>query len=111
MIRSKRLDDAGVANLKPGRKRVTLADPELRSHYIRTTPRGRKSFWVVARDPTGKQHWKLIGSPPMKIADARQKAMATLQAIRGAAPAPTEAAKAKKKALRPSRVNGLSAAL
>ena len=91
MIRSKRLDDAGVANLKPGRKRVTLADPELRSHYIRTTPSGAKSFWVVARDPTGKQHWKLIGSPPMKIADARQKAMATLQAIRGAAPTAAEA--------------------
>jgi integrase len=82
MIRSKRLDDAGVANLKPGRKRVTLADPELRGHYIRTTPNGGKSFWVVARDPHGKQHWKLIGSPPMKIADARLKAMATLQAIR-----------------------------
>ena len=57
MIRSKRLDDAGVEKLKPGRKRVTLADPELRGHYIRVTPNGAKSFWVVARDPNGKQLW------------------------------------------------------
>ena len=35
------------------------------------TPNGSKSFWAVARDPSGKQHWKLIGSPPMKIDDAR----------------------------------------
>jgi integrase len=90
MIRSKRLDDAGVEKLKPGPKRVTLADPELRGHYIRVTPNGAKSFWVVARDPSGKQHWKLIGSPPMKIADARQKAIATLQAIRCSAPTPAD---------------------
>ena len=40
MIRSKRLDDDGVAKLKPGAKRVTLPDPELRGHYIRMTPNG-----------------------------------------------------------------------
>ena len=84
MLRSKRLDDAGVEKLKPGSKRLTLPDPELRGHYIRVTPNGSKSFWAVARDPSGKQHWKLIGSPPMKIDDAREKAGQVIRAIRSA---------------------------
>ena len=84
MLRSKRLDDAGVEKLKPGSKRLTLPDPELRGHYIRVTPNGSKSFWAVARDPSGKQHWKLIGSPPMKIDDAREKAGQVIRAIRAA---------------------------
>src|SRR6478672_3328993 len=82
MIRSKRLDDDGVAKLKPAKKRLTLPDPELRNHYVRVTPNGAKSFWVVARDPSGKQHWKLIGSPPMSINDARERAMSMIRAIR-----------------------------
>jgi integrase len=84
MIRSKRLDDDGVAKLKPASKRITIPDPELRGHYIRVTPNGSKSFWVVARDPSGKQHWKLVGSPPMKIDDARAKAGQVIRSIRAA---------------------------
>jgi integrase len=84
MIRSKRLDDSGVAALKPTSKRVTIPDPELRGHYIRITPNGTKSFWAVARDPSGKQHWKLIGSPPMKVDDARAKAGHIIRSIRAA---------------------------
>jgi integrase len=84
MIRSKRLDDDGVAKLKPASKRVTIPDPELRGHYIRVTPNGAKSFWAVARDPSGKQHWKLIGSPPMKIDAAREKAGQVIRSIRSA---------------------------
>jgi hypothetical protein len=82
MIRSKRLDDDGVAKIKPTAKRLTIPDPELRNHYVRVTPNGAKSFWVVARDPSGKQHWKLIGAPPMKIEDAREKAVSMIRAIR-----------------------------
>jgi hypothetical protein len=82
MIRSKRLDDDGVANLKPKAKRQTLPDPELRGHYIRVTPNGSKSFWVVARDPNGKQVWRMVGTPPMLIADAREKALGMLRGIR-----------------------------
>jgi hypothetical protein len=38
----------------------------------RITPDGTKSYWAVARDPSGKQHWQLIGSADtMKIDDAR----------------------------------------
>ena len=85
MLRSKRLDDAGVAKLKTPAKRVTLPDPECRGHYIRITPTGAKSFWVVARDPSRKQHWKQIGSPEeMKIEDARDKARKLIRSIRAA---------------------------
>ena len=50
MLRAKRLDDVGVANSKPQRKRVTIPAPECRGHYIRMTPNGTKSYWAVARD-------------------------------------------------------------
>jgi integrase len=82
MIRSKRLDDDGVAKLKSGPKRVSIPDPELRGHYIRVNPSGAKSFWAVARNPSGKQTWKRIGEPPMSIVDARKHAMKIIGAIR-----------------------------
>jgi integrase len=82
MLRARRLDDDGVASLKAKPKRQTIPDPELRGHYIRITPSGSKSFWVVARDNHGKQVWKMIGSPPMSIDDARAKAQKTIRAIR-----------------------------
>ncbi len=82
MLRAKRLNDEGVANLKASDKRQTIPDPELRGHYIRVMPSGAKAFLVVARDPKGKQIWKTIGFPPMSIDDAREKAMAMLRSIR-----------------------------
>ena len=66
MTRRQRLDDAGVAALKPKANRYTHADPELPGHYVRIQPNGSKSFVVVARDPRGKQHWRTIGSPPIR---------------------------------------------
>jgi len=85
MLRSKRLDDDGVAKLKTPAKRVTIPDPECRGHYLRITPNGHKSYWAVARDPSGKQHWQLIGpADSMKIDDARDKARKVIRAIRAA---------------------------
>jgi integrase len=84
MIRNKRLNDDGVAKLKPAAKRVSIPDPELRGHYIRITPNGSKSFWVVARDSSGKQHWRRLGEPPMSIAESRLMAMKAIDAIRTA---------------------------
>jgi len=85
MLRSKRLDDEAVAKFKAPAKRITLPDPELRGHYIRVTPSGSKSFWAVARDPSGKQHWQLIGqADSMNIEDARDKARKVMRAIRAA---------------------------
>jgi hypothetical protein len=85
MLRSKRLDDEGVAKLKTPAKRVTIPDPECRGHYVRITPNGRKSFWAVARDPSGKQRWQLIGAADsMQIEDARDKARKIIRSIRAA---------------------------
>ena len=85
MLRSKQLDDDGVAKLKAPSKRVTIPDPECRGHYIRITTKGGKSFWAVARDPSGKQMWKLIGDAnTMKIEDARDKARKVIRSIRAA---------------------------
>jgi integrase len=85
MLRSKRLDDDGVAKLKTPSKRVTIPDPECRGHYVRVTPKGHRTFWAVARDPNGKQIWKLIGdADAMKIEDARDKARKVIRSIRAA---------------------------
>ena len=85
MLRSKRLDDDGVAKLKTPAKRVTIPDPECRGHYVRITPKGHKTFWAVARDPNGKQIWKLVGEcDSMKIEDARDKARKIVRSIRAA---------------------------
>jgi integrase len=84
-LRTKRLDDDGVAKLKTPSKRVTIPDPECRGHYIRVTPTGSKSFWAVARDPSAKQHWQLIGAADsIKIEDARDKARKVIRSIRAA---------------------------
>ena len=84
MLRTKRLDDEGVAKLCATTNRISVRDPELPGHYIRITPNGSKSFWAVARDKSGKQVWKMIGAcDSMSIDDARTKAMAFIRIIRG----------------------------
>ena len=95
MTRRQRLDDAGVAALKPKANRYTHADPELPGHYVRIQPNGSKSFVVVARDPRGKQHWRTIGSPPMKIDDARDEGRKTIRSIREARPGSRSSTKAR----------------
>jgi integrase len=84
MLRTKRLDDAGVSKLKAKGKRYAVPDPELRGHYIRVSATGLKSFWVIARGPTGKQHWRPIDAPT--IEKARTQAAKVIRSIRGAAP-------------------------
>ncbi|MGC2408896.1 MAG: integrase family protein [Methyloceanibacter sp.] len=86
MSRRKRLDDDGVAKLKPKAKRYAFADPELPGHYVRVQPNGSKSFVVVTRDPRGKQHWRTVGAPPMPIDDARDIGRKIIRSIREAAP-------------------------
>jgi integrase len=86
MTRRHRLTDDGVANLKPRASRYTFADPELPGHYIRVQPSGAKAYVVIARDPRGKQHWRTVGAPPMKIDDARDLGRKTIRSIREAPP-------------------------
>ena len=72
MLRTKRLDDHGVAKLKVKGKRYAVPDPELRGHYIRVSATGLKSFWVVARDPSGRQHWRPIDAPTIEKARGKR---------------------------------------
>ena len=83
MAKRKTLTDNMVAKLKPGPKRLTLSDPELRGHYVRVTPTGAKSYVAVARDPGGKQIWATIGGADvLTITEAREKARVALQRIK-----------------------------
>ena len=83
MTRRKILTDNMVAKLKPGPKRLTLSDPELRGHYLRITPTGAKSYVAVARDPGGKQVWATIGGADVLGIDAaRERARSAIQRIK-----------------------------
>ena len=84
MVRRKALTDNMVAKLKPGPKRLTLPDPELRGHYIRVTPTGAKSYVAVAREPyEKKQVWATIGSTDIyTIDEAREKAREAIKRIK-----------------------------
>jgi hypothetical protein len=83
-LRRKHLDDEVVAKLPAKGKRYSRPDPELPGHYVRVSPTGAKSYWVVARGPDRKQKWRPVGKPPMKLADARDVAKGILATIRGA---------------------------
>ena len=79
----KTLTDNMIAKLKPGPKRVTLPDPELRGHYVRMTPNGAKSYVAVARDSSGKQIWATIGAVDvLKIDEARERAREAIKRIK-----------------------------
>ena len=83
MARRKTLSDLQIAKLKPGTKRITLPDPELRGHYVRITTSGAKSYCAVTRDPHGKQVWATIGSTDLySINEAREKARTAIKRIK-----------------------------
>ncbi len=84
MARRKILTDRMIAKLKPGPKRLTLPDPELRGHYLRVTPTGARSYVAVAREPyEQKQVWATIGSTDVyTIEEAREKAREAIKRIK-----------------------------
>ena len=88
MARRKSLTDNMIAKLKPGAKRLTMPDPELRGHYVRITPKGARSFVAVARNPDGKQIWATLGSADvLTIAEAREKAREAIKRVKAGQPA------------------------
>ncbi len=88
MARRKTLTDNMIAKEKPGSKRRTLPDPELRGHYVRITPKGAKSFVAVARDPDGKQVWATLGGTDvLTIAGSRESTVRSAQPPGGPAAA------------------------
>lgn len=79
----KSLTDRMVGRLKPGAKRRTIPDPDMRGHYVRIAPSGAKSFVAVARNPDGKQIWATIGAADViKITEARDVARDAIKRIR-----------------------------
>ncbi|MCH7543266.1 MAG: DUF4102 domain-containing protein, partial [Proteobacteria bacterium] len=83
MARRKILTDNMIKKLKPGPKRLTLPDPELRGHYLRVTPTGAKSYVAVAREPHGKQIWATLGTADvLTIDESREKAREAIKRIK-----------------------------
>src|SRR5262249_24369926 len=89
----RKMTDLGVKGLKPRVKRWSKSAPELRGHWIRIQPTGKKSFWAVTNNPDGKQIWTFVGAADaMGIEDARDRARTILQRVRDGLPALTEKA-------------------
>lgn len=64
-------------------KRQVIFDKETTGLALIVSPRGKKGFSIVARDPNGKQVWLSIGEPgKMTVAQAREKARAGVGRIR-----------------------------
>lgn len=62
-----------TAGAKP--KRQVIFDPDTTGLALIVSPKGKRTFSIVARGPDGKQVWKSIGEPGrMTVADARAKA-------------------------------------
>lgn len=67
--------EKAVATARPTAKRQVIFDGSTTGLALIISPKGKRSFSVVARDPTGKQVWKQIGEPgAMTVAKARQEA-------------------------------------
>ncbi len=81
-----------VATIKPdSRKRKILFDPDTRGLCVRVTPKGRKTFTIVARNPAGRQIWKEVANAgEMPLEEARELAREGVKRIkRGEEPFPT----------------------
>ena len=83
------LTDKQVAEkLRPKPKRYFYPDPELPKHGVRVQPDGAKSYYVITRDPWGKQRWVRIGSAAeLKVKEARDKARDVIKRIEAGEPA------------------------
>lgn len=64
-----------VEKAVPRAKRQVIFDEATTGLALIVTPKGKKSFSIVARDPVGRQVWKQIGQPGlMTVAEARERA-------------------------------------
>lgn len=85
-----------IADAQPdASKRVVLFDPDARGLCVRITPKGRKTFTVVGRDPSGKQIWAALpngDADAMPLETARElsrEALIRIKAGEAAFPANT----------------------
>lgn len=90
--------DKAVVTARPTSKRQVIFDGATTGLALIVTPKGKRSFSIVARSPDGKQVWKRIGDPDaMTVARARiEAAQAVARVKAGEAamlpPEPPEAA-------------------
>lgn len=78
-----------VATVRPTTKRQVIFDEATTGLALIVSPKGKKTFSIVARDPSGKQVWKRIGDPAaMDVKEARQEAVAAVARVK-AGEAPT----------------------
>ena len=68
-------------------KRITISDPDTRGLYVRVTPKGVKTFTIVAINPAGKQIWAAIGDvDSVSLEDARERARDGVKRIKAGLP-------------------------
>ena len=64
-------------------KRLTISDPDTRGLFVRITPKGVKTFTIVAVSPAGKQVWAAIGNvDDVTLDDARERAREGVKRIK-----------------------------
>lgn len=72
-----------VATARAGPKRRVIFDEATTGLALVVSPKGKKSFSIVARDPLGKQVWKRIGEPAlMTVAEARAVAAMAVERVK-----------------------------
>lgn len=78
-----------AATIKPDpRKRLAISDPDTRGLYLRVTPKGGKSWTIVARNPDGKQVWTVIGDyEHHSLEEARRLAREGVKRVKAGEPA------------------------
>lgn len=92
----KNLTAKTLASLKPTERRVDYFDTNLPGFGIRVTPNGVKTFSVLYRHAGRKRRYTIGTYPPLTLADARDKAKATLRAAeKGEDPAAAKRAEAR----------------
>lgn len=75
--------ERAVATVKPSPKRQVIFDEATTGLALIVTPKGKKSFSIVARDPAGKQVWKRLGDPAlMTVAEARTGAAEAVSRVK-----------------------------
>jgi len=83
-----------VATAKPSDRRQIIFDEATTGLALIISPKGKRSFSIVARDPAGRQVWKQIGAPDtMTVAKARETAAEAVARVK-AGQAPIEPPKA-----------------
>lgn len=77
-----------VATAKPTAKRQVIFDPETTGLALIISPKGKRTFSIVARSPEKKQVWKQIGDPNrLTVAEARGRAAEAVARVREGKPA------------------------